>query len=143
MTEQEMQARIQELEEENLRLKHKKKRVSLLEQFGRVYPWLGYNDADHKLSGLIRAVCFHMVEKPRKHKGSEAYWDSKYLLETKDMTDEQKSRYSEIAGKLISVLDEYEAITDTERFQNIMRSRNWDEWYRTHYGAGRDEDAGL
>jgi len=139
MTEQEMLARIKELEEENLKLKHKKKRVSLLEQFEGEYPWLSYNDANYKLSGLIRAVCFHTVEKPRKHKGSAAYWDNRYVLQTKDMTDEQKSRYVEIAGKLISVLDEYEAITDTERFQGTMRRRqDWDEWYRQHYGL-RDE----
>lgn len=135
MTEQEMLARIQELEEENLKLKHKKKRVSLLEQFGGEYPWLSYNDAYYKLSALIRAVCFHKVEKLRKLRAHAAYGHCGYLLETKDMTDEQKSRYVEIAGKLISVLDEYEAITDTEQFQGTMRRRqDWDEWYRQHYG---------
>lgn len=135
MTEQEMLARIQELEEENAKLKHTKKKVSLLELFEKTYPWLGFSCTTDELSRLIRAVCFHKVNKPRKlrHDNKTAICD--YILLTKDMTDEEKNRYAEIAGKLLAVLDEYEAITDTEDYQELMRTRKkWDEWRERHYG---------
>jgi hypothetical protein len=141
MTEQEMLARIQELEEENAILKHTKKKVYLLERFEGKYPWIRYSDTTNKLSTLIRQVCFHEVEKPRKRKGRTGEITARCLLQTVDMTDEQRAKYVAIAEKLIALLDEYEVITESESFLERMHRRNtYDKWYEEHYGNA-DKDS--
>lgn len=117
MTEQEMLARIQELEEENAELKKEKEKhikVSLFECFGQTYKWLTISDQClQNLSSIIRWVCFPRVSQVRQYKLRPI--KSWYPVQTKDMTDEQKARYIEIAGKILAVLDEYEVVSEQKR----------------------------
>ena len=116
MNEQEMLARIAELEAENAKLRHTKYKVSIYDTFKKTHGWLMYerNDAPALLSKVVRTVCFPRVIKNRKHTwydGTSSMLESKYLLETKDMTDEQRALFKEIVKKLLDVLSEYEIFT--------------------------------
>lgn len=116
MNEQEMLARIAELEEENAKLRHTKYKVSIYDTFKKTHGWLRYerNDTPLILSKLVRTVCFPRVKKDRMHKwydGTRSMAKTDYLLETKDMTDEQRALFKEIVGKLLDVLSEYEILS--------------------------------
>ena len=120
MNEQEMLARIAELEEENAKLRHTKYKVSIYDTFKKTHGWLRYerNDTPPILSKLVRTVCFPRVKKNIKHTwydGTSSILESKYLLETKDMTDEQRALFKEIVAKLLDVLSEYEILSKEEQ----------------------------
>lgn len=114
MNEQELLARIAELEEENAKLRHTRYKVSIYDTFKNTHGWLnnfGINDTLVLLSKLVRTACFPRVIKNRKFNKENSFYKAEYLLETKDMTDEQRALFKEIVKKLLDVLSEYEIFT--------------------------------
>ena len=117
MNEQELLARIAELEEENAKLRHTKYKVSIYDTFKNTHGWLRCrrnSSVPELISKLVRTVCFPRVIKNRKHTwydGTSSIGESEYLIETKDMTDEQRVLFKEIVKKLLDVLSEYEIFT--------------------------------
>lgn len=116
MTQEEMLARIAELEEENAKLRHTKYKVSLYDEFRDVYPWIRGLDTN-LLSKLIRSTCFHKYEKDHLHTwydGEKGVMKYTYVLQTKDMTDEQRKMFKKIAGEVLEVLSKYEVLSKEE-----------------------------
>lgn len=115
MNEQELLARIAELEEENAKLRHTRYKVSIYDTFKNTHGWLRYgSNTTELISKLVRTVCFPRVIKNRKHTwydGTSSISETEYLIETKDMTDEQRALFKEIVKKLLDVLSEYEIFT--------------------------------
>jgi hypothetical protein len=115
MNEQELLARIAELEEENAKLRHTRYKVSIYDTFKNTHGWLRYGrNTTELISKLVRTVCFPRVIKNRKHTwydGTSSIGEAEYLIETKDMTDEQRALFKEIVKKLLDVLSEYEIFT--------------------------------
>lgn len=124
MNNEELLAKIAELEAENQKLKKtmddigKKKQSAYIKvKYAEKYPWVRHMGDNHRnaLSALIRSICFPKVAKMCSHTwydGSKSERESNYILSTRDMTDEQVKRYFEICGKILAVLDEYEIITE-------------------------------
>lgn len=117
MTQEEMLARIDELEAENAHLRGVRKyKVSLVHRFSYEYPWARLTwDGMTTLSKLIRQVCFEKQARPRKYNGYSKKMDCDYLMKTEDMNDEQREKFVEIANEILSVLDQYEVVTEEHR----------------------------
>ena len=113
MNEQEMLDRIAQLESELERLKNKKCKVSIIDAFSEKYPWVKRMSTD-TLSKLVRSVCFPKTKKDHMHSWRDGHVTKmkyNYIIQTKDMTDEEKGRYIEIVGRILEVLDDYETIS--------------------------------
>lgn len=122
MNEQEMLDRIAQLESELEQIKNKKRKVSIIDAFSEKYPWvkrMRYRaGATDTLSKLVRSVCFPEIEKDHMHNyrnGHVAKMKYDYIIQTKDMTDEEKGRFLEIVGRILEVLDDYETISTEVR----------------------------
>ena len=124
MTNEELMARIAELEAENAKLKDEvngigKKRpaISIKLKFRDKYPWVGHmgDDMRNSLSLIVRKVCFEKIDKEcvRCYGNDKRKVKNEYALSPKDMTEEQAERYYEICGKILGVLDEYEVVTES------------------------------
>ena len=118
MNEQEMLDRIAQIESELERLKNKKRKVSIIDAFSEKYPWVKRMrfraGAQDTLSKLVRSVCFPEIKKDHMHNYRDGYVTKMkydYIIQTKDMTDEEKGRYIEIVGRILEVLDDYETIS--------------------------------
>lgn len=121
----ELKAQVNALKEE----KPKKTKVSIMETFGETYPWMENIKSDiDKLSVLVRSICFEKGDKEWTYRwnkrGENTY---KRVILTEDMTDDQKSRYVEICGKILAVLDMYEVVENTSKVEYKEENQWWDD----------------
>lgn len=115
MDNQELLARIAELEEENARLKRATMKVSIMDELAGKYPFMKearfVQSADYLLSKLVRTLCFPAIKMDRQYRTRGKTEHCEYPLQTQNMTVGQQKLYIKIVDELLCVLSKYEVLT--------------------------------
>lgn len=121
MTVEEMQARIEQLEKENAKLRGEKGRLTKVvpDELESKYPWLD-KDRDNVASPIgkaVRALCFPKSKKP--HMRNWGQWgksmmDYTYLRSVREMSDEEYEKYSLVFRAVVEAIAPYRYCEDDE-----------------------------